>query len=412
MKRFAVLLASLTLALCFLLVGCSGKPNAPADSDSPAHTHIYSDWVVATPATCQKEGQMKGTCSCGKTELTTIKKTDHNFVNHACTMCGKRDSEVPFVSDYTAGKENTVGNTSATAFALQDGWVYAGVGQQIVKYRIGSKQTTLVYSCNGLNPFNVNVVGDWIYFSLGGGTASKCGIAKVRTDGQGFELLLSSVNVGEMLVVKQTIYYTSLKEEYNNYAKDASPLYSMSVNGGGTKQVHDGYVRGLCATGTHIFFLYEPLEGIGALCRIKHNGTNLVELLKQDIVHVAIGKDKLYITEIDENGNYLLSSIGTNGGAPARICSVWSSGDTFLVSGKNVFYNGFSSDPATSEDIVDEGIILLDTSTKKMTFLHEAEQACYAVGEYLMLVIYSGETPTSIKQYDVANKTWSTVTIG
>lgn len=127
MKHFAVLLASLTFALCFLLVGCANnKPNPPiptgsgtksgatdapqstekpADSDSPTHTHAYGDWEVVTHATCRTEGQMKRTCSCGKTETSTIKKTDHNFVNHVCLMCNQRDSETTFVRITLQGRK-------------------------------------------------------------------------------------------------------------------------------------------------------------------------------------------------------------------------------------------------------------------------------------------------------------------
>lgn len=426
MKHFAALLASLTFALCFLLVGCANnKPNPPiptgsgtksgatdapqstekpADSDSPTHTHAYGDWEVVTHATCRTEGQMKRTCSCGKTETSTIKKTDHNFVNHVCLMCNQRDSETTFVPDYTAGKENTVGNTAASIYALQDGWIYARDRQAIVKCRIGSDKMTTVYSCPGKNLFNVNVVGDWIYFSLGGTTSEESGIAKVRTDGQGFEMLLSSVAVGEMLVVKKTVYFTTLKEKYTDYAKDCAPLYSMSVNGGVTKQIHDGYVRELCANDTHVFFLYEPQYGAGTLCRMKHDGTSMKELLKKDIVRLAIGKDKLYMKIADVDRNIILYSIGTDGSAMTSIGSLLSGGDTFLVSNEKVFYDGVLADFDA-----EYGIILYDMSTKKRTVIHEEAQSCHAVAGYLLIENYEGETLVSVSQYDIANRKWVTV---
>ncbi len=427
MKHFAVLLASLTLALCFLLVGCANnKPNPPvptgtgsgtksgvtdapqstekpADSDSPAHTHVFGDWEVVTHATCQKEGQMKRTCSCGKTETSTIKKTDHNFVNHVCLMCNQRDSETTFVPDYTAGKENTVGNTAASAYALQDGWIYAGVGQKIVKYRIGSDKMTTVYSCSGKTPFNVNVVGDWIYFSLGGATSEEGGIAKVRTDGQGFEMLLPSVMVGEMLVVKKTVYFTTLKEKYVDFAKDCAPLYSMSVNGGMTKQIHNGYVRDLCANDTHVFFVHESQYGAGTLCRMKHDGTNMKDLLEKDIVRLAVGKDKLYMTVADGDGKFLLSSVGTDSSAMTSIGSLLSGGNTFLVSNEKVFYDG------SLTEFDEYGIILYDMSPKRRTFFHEEAQSCYAVAGYLLIENYEGETLISVSQYDIAGQKWVTV---
>lgn len=426
MKHFAVLLASLTFALCFLLVGCANnKPNPPiptgsgtksgatdapqstekpADSDSPTHMHAYGDWEVVTHATCRTQGQMKRTCSCGKTETSTIKKTDHNFVNHVCLMCNQRDSETTFVPDYTAGKENTVGNTAASIYALQDGWIYARGRQAIVKCRIGSDKMTTVYSCPGKNLFNVNVVGDWIYFSLGGTTSEESGIAKVRTDGQGFEMLLSSVAVGEMLVVKKTVYFTTLKEKYTDYAKDCAPLYSMSVNGGVTKQIHDGYVRELCANGTHVFFVHESQYGAGTLCRMKHDGTNMKELLKKDIVRLAVGKDKLYMKIADVDRNIILYSIGTDGSAMTSIGSLLSGGDTFLVSNEKVFYDGVLADFDA-----EYGIILYDMSTKKRTVIHEEAQSCHAVAGYLLIENYEGETLVSVSQYDIANRKWVTV---
>ena len=263
---------------------------------------------------------------------------------------------------------------------------------------------TTVYSCPGKNLFNVNVVGDWIYFSLGGTTSEESGIAKVRTDGQGFDMLLSSVAVGEMLVVKKTVYFTTLKEKYTDYAKDCAPLYSMSVNGGVTKQIHDGYVRELCANGTHVFFVHESQYGAGTLCRMKHDGTNMKELLKKDIARLAVGKDKLYMKIADVDRNIILYSIGTDGSAMTSIGSLLSGGDTFLVSNEKVFYDGVLADFDA-----EYGIILYDMSTKKRTVIHEEAQSCHAVAGYLLIENYEGETLVSVSQYDIASRKWVTV---
>ena len=96
MKHFAVLLASLTFALCFLLVGCANnKPNPPTptgsgtksgatdapqstekptDSDSPTHTHAYGDWEVVTHATCRTEGQISALVPAARPKLPQSKR--------------------------------------------------------------------------------------------------------------------------------------------------------------------------------------------------------------------------------------------------------------------------------------------------------------------------------------------------
>ena len=54
------------------------------------HEHSFSAWITTKPATCQTVGENARAClSCGERESQTIEKTEHNYVNGVCSVCGK-----------------------------------------------------------------------------------------------------------------------------------------------------------------------------------------------------------------------------------------------------------------------------------------------------------------------------------
>ena len=73
-----------TLALCFAMAGCGECE------------HKWSNWKTVTPASCETKGVAQRKCSeCGKEETKETDALGHNFVAGICTVCGKRESDVP-----------------------------------------------------------------------------------------------------------------------------------------------------------------------------------------------------------------------------------------------------------------------------------------------------------------------------
>jgi hypothetical protein len=71
--KFAFTVAAL-VAVLGVFAGCGDK----GDTSSPAHTHIWGEWLVTTPATMEVEGLEINTCLiCGKTETRAIPKLVH-----------------------------------------------------------------------------------------------------------------------------------------------------------------------------------------------------------------------------------------------------------------------------------------------------------------------------------------------
>ena len=80
MAKKATLLKTLTLIFVLCLAAC-------VFTACNSHVHEFS-YSTVTTATCVESGSMFGVCFCGETTTITTPKTEHNFVNGACSFCG------------------------------------------------------------------------------------------------------------------------------------------------------------------------------------------------------------------------------------------------------------------------------------------------------------------------------------
>ena len=379
---------------------------APKTED---HTPVID---AAVPATCKDTGLTEGShCAlCEKVIVAqvTIPKTDtHSYVNGACSVCKQKES----VSEVA----NTIGSESGLSFYTAQGdWIYfAPSATQLSKYKKNTNSVTSVYKVSSGRIHSINVVGNWIYFCVEGSNVSSSYIAKVGTDGTGFEKIVSSVNVGEMLVVKDTIYFTSIKSPYTNYAKDCAPLYSISVSGGLTKQLHDGYVSNLVADETYLYFLHTLESGDSSIYRIKHSGQ------KEDVIYsnaninsFVLANSKLYFIKIDAYSEACtMASISVKGGSYTTYGKTPYYCDWIYVNGNNLYYYG---SPYSANEFVEvAGIIEYNMSTKKYTVLKEDYDNLmgYFAGGNMIVESYNDVSLSSISLYNFSTKTWKTVSI-
>lgn len=353
----------------------SKKPTG--NTSGGGHVHTYGNWVTTKEASCKEEGSMARVCSCGSKETQTVATIPHKYVNGACTMC-KQTEQSAFVPDYAAGEANVIGSDDADLnYTSQAGYIYYSDGKKIQKVKKNTTTVQSVYTVSSGDVFNVNVVGDWVYFYCSGSTMAKSYIAKVRTDGSGFEKLVSSLYVWEMLVVKDTVYYTTISEnwEYVEYGKEVFPLYSVSVNGGSPKQLHDGAVSDLTADATYLYFNHVTENDSGTICRIKHSNTNKNILLQNaENIGLSLENSKLYFFVMDkyEPENLTLASISTSGGSYTTYGKMFCVPISFHVIGNKAYFIG--SAPLSEENPEPEsGLMEYDMGTKNFKRIREDE---------------------------------------
>lgn len=391
----------------------------PEISEPEIHVHVYGEWKTVVEPTCKTEGYKERACACGEvdSQRQTIATVGHNYVNNVCSFCGA-SNETVFVPDYSAGQANTFGNTKGNSqSAAQANWIYYADGRSITKINKTSYSPSKVYSVGSGNVFNINVVGDWIYFYVRESTISNSYIAKVRTDGSRFEKLLVTGETWEMLVVKDTVYYTPVKNPYNDYAKDVAPLYSMSVNGGSVKQIHDGCVSSLAADSSYIYFLYGGrYDEEKTLYRMKHNGSSKIELwinedggYKVDANSITVSGSKIYFMDLSKakyDEGYVLASINTSGGGYTAYSTVDSYSETIFASGNSIYYFGM---PCSYGDYAEgRGLVEYNTSSKSYKLIYECEDEMMHSASGLIVL---PESYSYVKIYNPAAKSMKSVKI-
>ena len=391
--------------------GGENEDNGGNVSQPEPHVHAFGAWVTVTEPDCKNTGLKERTCECGDTESEILEKTEHNYVNYVCTVCGASNAPA-FIPDYSAGQANTFGNSSGgSQSASQADYIYYADGKTISKTKKTTYQLQTVTKINSGDIFSLNVVGDWLYFYVSEYTASNSYIAKVRTDGSGFEKLLVTGEVWEMIVVKDTIYYTPVNNPYKDYAKDFAPLYSMSVNGGSIKQVHDGCVTSLSADSNYVYYLYSGKNDDAAtVYRMKHNGSSKTELwisdshgYKLETNKINLVGSKLYFVDLrnDKYGEGVeIASINTSGGSYTSYLSVeFVIYDCVYASGSKIYYSGMAC--AFGDFSEGCGVVEYNTTSKTFKVIYENyDDAWFSAGSGLIFIY---ESSGSLKIYNTAN---------
>ena len=384
------------LALLLSLLCSCGAPTP--------YTHSYGEWTVVTEPTCTQEGKRERSCTCGEVQYDTLAVTEHSYVGGACSVCGVKDPSNVVKPDYGTSAPNTVGNElSYSRYASQAGWIYfSPTAKTIAKIRSDGTQQTTVYQVPSGYVMNVQVVGDWIYFYCEGSSEAKSYIAKVRTDGEGFEKIVNSVYVWDMLVVKETVLFTVACFEYNDFAKDCMPLYSISVNGGPMKMIYDGFVSNITADETYVYFLHTGEDGVTSIHRMKHDTTKETVLRQNvDANRFFLKNGRLYFLLLDPYGEGgTLASITTNGGGYTEYATVAVCLDYLYVIGTKLYYYGAA---CSAEEFSEEiGLVEYDTVTKTYRAVKEEYENMdflYTNG-CVFQEIYANEVLTALWMYD------------
>lgn len=380
MKKLTLIFTISILSLFMLFTSCGNADNQDGNNENNSsettlegdvttdtHVHKYGEWVTVSEPTCKESGTKERTCSCGSKETEDIPTVAHKYVNNVCSMC-KQSNPDAFVPDYSEGEANVVGSDKGLSrYVSQGSYLYfSASGNTIDKIKINKSGIKTVYKVTAGRIMNVNVLGDWVYFYCEGSTVGKSYIARVRTDGSGFEKIVSSVAVWEMIVAKDVVYYTtySTDGEYRDFAKDVMPLYCVSVNGGTPKQIHDGAVHELVGDDKFIYFIHDNEDGDPSIRRIKHGNTSSDVLVEnKEIYNLAIEGSKLYFFEYNKYDDiYSLASVATNGGGYTVFGKVIQYSAAMHAVGNKVYYLGGLY--RENEFLESAGLVEYNVSTK------------------------------------------------
>ncbi|MBR6783504.1 MAG: DUF5050 domain-containing protein [Clostridia bacterium] len=284
----------------------------------------------------------------------------------------------------------TLGNKHGNSrIAKQGSTYYYAEGSYITAITDNGNASRRVLQLSSGYIYNLNIVGDWMYFSVEAGDVERGYIAKVRTDGSGFTKLLQIGNIFELLVVNERIYFipgcTNIYEKLYD-----GGLYSMSVNGGTVTEIHSGWVSSLCADENYIYFIYEnifvPMPT--NIYRINHDGSGKRFIWEAEndinVNSIAVDSSRVYFGVFDEIelGKFKFVSIDNNGNGYTEYGAIENYSYMIDVSDGKLYYYGHDfyygemptwgePDPITNEvTLYNWGLIEMDLATNELTYLH------------------------------------------
>lgn len=371
-------------------------------ADGPTHTHSFGPWQIAVSPECNTDGRSERVCACGYRETESIAAVGHTYIQNVCVTCGLFNA-ANFIPDYSA-LPNTIGNEDgSSSIAVQDGWVYfAADSCRVMKMRTdGTNVATVWYGSSG-SVMNVNVSGNWIYFYVMEAKAlADSFVGRVRTDGSGFTQLLTSVNVREMLVVEDQLFFTTIEQSFTNWSTDCCPLYTMSIGNGITRRggsvtqmVHNGYVDCLSSDGDYLYFRYIQQSGEGSVRRIQLDTlgvSTLISTFKPNYFVLDSGR-LYYPAPIADSGEYAIQSISVSGGDATNHGKMDRYSDWLCVINDRIYYYGQPS----GEEL--PGIVELNMKTTRYQVIYVCNDQvnCVKGSGFLIMRNFRAEMDSSI----------------
>ena len=386
----------------------------PSTLTGPEHKHAFGFWQVVLSPECTANGSKHRMCSCGYVETVSIPAVGHTYVQNVCVTCGI-SKEIPFVSDYT-GEPNRIGAESGfSLLAAQGDWVYFIMDRDIMKMRTDGTEVSKVWTNpTGGSLLNINVVGDWIYFSMMEVGLDDSYIARVRTDGKGFSYIVTSVLVDDLLIVDDMLYFTvDTSITPIDGVTDKFPLYRVPISNGITRgggnsiqKISGGWVDCLTSDGDCLYFRYIAPSGEESLRRIDLSTMSATTLMDSfSSIELFVEDGRLYFLTFDIwYKEARLQSISVNGGAVTDHGITSGIGHLLNVCGSRVYYRDWFG----TNDIVE-----YNTATFQSKIIGKPGGVGQTfVGHSGVVITWSRDAKTQrvmANIYDPDTSTWSSV---
>ena len=325
---------SVIFSLVFILSACN--ETAKVSEAAITQSSTKEETTTAIQITTAKEA----TVSSEETTVSTTEQTTSATEKQAVATTIKAETALPvnFKPDYSnANQINTRGNTTANItngmgiVAQQGDWIYyakaLGKVNQICKMKAdGSNQTTI---CND-RAYDVNVVGDWIYYENG---SDKNKLYKIRTDGSGRVKLSDDYDCLNINVLDGWIYYfdtfdsiiykmktdgtsrTVVKNDwglylnvvdgwiyYSNFGANRN-IYKIKTDGTSRQKLNNVESQMPTVYGDWIYYLdYTNARDGGKLFKMRLDGSNNSKISDIKMSHFTIDGDYIYFVEDSKFG--------------------------------------------------------------------------------------------------------------
>lgn len=200
-------------------------------------------------------------------------------------------------------------------------WVYYSTDKTIYKIKTdGTQKTEIITPVWGI--YNtVNVVGDWIYFS------DLFSFYKIKADGtQKFSF---GIDVNDSIVEGDWIYYTS----------GSSGLYKMKTDGSGKTQLSDDNCHYINVVGSWIY--YSNASVFDYIYKIKTDGTQKIQVNNCISSYVNVVDDWIYYVDESHSGSKSrIYKIKTDGSQETKLNTYISK--NLNIAGDWIYYTGYT----------------------------------------------------------------------
>lgn len=219
-----------------------------------------------TIATIDKDGKIT-TLMSGNIFISAISKD--GIYKATCSLT------VKYVPDYKLGQANHIGNSVSNILnggfvAQQDNWIYyRNDSDNGTLYKMKKDGTGKRKICN--DPVsNINVVGDWVYFTSSFGTNVSGYIHRVRTDGSEYKELASDILAFNLYVTSEAMYCINGNQDYR--------INKINLDGSNISTLNDYKSYNLIISQNTIFYCAEAPNGYPFM-RMTMDGKNEIEFL-------------------------------------------------------------------------------------------------------------------------------------
>lgn len=171
----------------------------------------------------------------------------------------------------------------------KNGWIYFNDDIDGKLYKIKENGTAKTKICDD-EPYNINIVGDWIYYT------NTSGIYKISTGGTG-RTNLTSENARQLSVLGEWIFYVNGSD--NNY------LYKIKTDGTSKTRLNAEFTSNINISGNWIYYI--NTQDTYSINRVSIDGSIINKLGYSGGSAMIVYEDKIILGEtmLDLDGQYL-----------------------------------------------------------------------------------------------------------
>jgi len=261
---------------------------------------------------------------------------------------------------------------------MENGWIYYAIENRIYKVKNNDDRKQLVYE-GDKRVFDVNVTGQWVYFTLAGGD-----LCRIKTDGKEFERLkeegllavntmtvagdniyfvdnnlkMYKMNINDKKLVK--LYYNKVQYQVadndiyiNGGHAEGCKIFKMDIEGRNKKTLVEEPVLTLCAYDEWIYYVSNGTDK--KIYKVKKDGTNKSLVYACDdkvdmINNINVTKDYIFFTvnkgvDVSQCGpKDKLYKMKKDGTEVTFICDDVSRLSGISVAGSWIYYKEYAND--------------------------------------------------------------------